>query len=111
MIAQWLRRCRYGPASALVLLAFVAWSGGAVAEQATHEARLCKSYSGLPSEGSDKAGMVFIPGGSFTMGSDNERPEERYSHVVQVDSFWIRPANPTPLTRAQGRPAGFRGRR
>jgi formylglycine-generating enzyme required for sulfatase activity len=33
--------------------------------------------------------MVFVSGGGFTMGSDQERPEERYSHVVKVDGFWI----------------------
>jgi sulfatase modifying factor 1 len=51
--------------------------------------QLCTGYLGLPSEGGDKAGMVFIPGGSFTMGSDRERPEERFTHIVQVDGFWI----------------------
>jgi formylglycine-generating enzyme required for sulfatase activity len=49
----------------------------------------CKVYSGVPSEQGDKAGMVFVPGGSFTMGSDRERPEERFSHAVRVDGFWI----------------------
>ena len=38
--------------------------------------------SGLPSAG-ENAGMTFIPGGTFTMGSDRHRPEERYTHVVQ----------------------------
>jgi formylglycine-generating enzyme len=33
--------------------------------------------------------MVFIPGGSFTMGSDRRQPEERFSHAVRVDGFWI----------------------
>ena len=37
----------------------------------------------------EKTGMVFIPGGSFTMGSNRERPEERFTHIVQVDGFWI----------------------
>jgi formylglycine-generating enzyme len=49
----------------------------------------CKTYSGIPAEQGDKAGMVFIPGGSFVMGSDRERPEERFSHNVKVDGFWI----------------------
>ena len=49
----------------------------------------CSIYSGIPEGAGDKAGMVFIPGGSFTMGSDRERPEERFSHAVKVDSFWI----------------------
>ena len=29
------------------------------------------------------------PGGSFTMGSDSTHPEERFSHEVRVDGFWI----------------------
>ena len=44
---------------------------------------------GLPSSEGDNAGMIFIPGGSFTMGSNRERPEERFTHIVQVDGFWI----------------------
>src|SRR5262245_27455818 len=60
--------------------------------------RLCNSYSGLPSEDGDKAGMIFIPDGSFSMGSDDERPEERFSHVVHVDGFWI---DRTEVTNAQ----------
>jgi formylglycine-generating enzyme len=35
------------------------------------------------------AGMVFIPGGTFTMGSERHQPEERFTHVVRVDGFWI----------------------
>lgn len=35
------------------------------------------------------AGMVWIPGGSFTMGEDDERPEERPAHRVTVKGFWI----------------------
>ena len=35
------------------------------------------------------AGMVFIPGGRFVMGSDREQPEERFTHIVRVDPFWI----------------------
>ena len=49
----------------------------------------CSSYSGLPQDEGDKAGMVFVGGGSFVMGSDRQRPEERFSHVVKVDGFWI----------------------
>ena len=49
----------------------------------------CKNSSGLPSDEGEKAGMVFVPGGSFAMGSDREHPEERFSHVVRVDDFWI----------------------
>jgi formylglycine-generating enzyme len=49
----------------------------------------CSSYSGLPQDGGDKAGMVYVGGGRFVMGSDRQRPEERSSHVVKVDGFWI----------------------
>ena len=33
--------------------------------------------------------MVWIEGGSFTMGDDDERPEERAAHEVTVEGFWI----------------------
>ena len=33
--------------------------------------------------------MVWIPGGSFMMGSDNHYPEEAPAHPVTVDGFWM----------------------
>ena len=30
------------------------------------------------------AGMVFIRGGTFAMGSDHQRPEERFTHIVRA---------------------------
>jgi formylglycine-generating enzyme required for sulfatase activity len=33
--------------------------------------------------------MVWIPGGTFRMGSDRHYPEERPAHRVTVDGFWI----------------------
>jgi formylglycine-generating enzyme required for sulfatase activity len=49
----------------------------------------CQAYPGLP-EGSDAhAGMVWIEGGSFMMGSDEHHPEERVTHEVSVDGFWV----------------------
>ena len=35
------------------------------------------------------ADMVWIPGGTFRMGSDKHYPEERPAHRVTVDGFWI----------------------
>jgi formylglycine-generating enzyme len=55
----------------------------------------CAAYSGLPAaadlpaEAGDAAGMAFIPGGVFTMGSERHQPEERFAHLVRVDAFWI----------------------
>lgn len=42
--------------------------------------------------------MVFIPGGTFRMGSDHHYPEEAPSHRVFVDGFWI---DRTPVTNRQ----------
>jgi formylglycine-generating enzyme required for sulfatase activity len=43
--------------------------------------------------------MVWVPGGTFTMGSDlADYPEEGPPHPVTVDGFWI---DPTPVTVAQ----------
>ena len=49
----------------------------------------CAAYSGVPAGEGDKAGMVFVPGGTFRMGSERHMPEERFTHVVRVDGFWI----------------------
>ena len=42
--------------------------------------------------------MVFIPGGTFRMGSDSHYPEEAPAHRVTVDGFWI---DRTPVTNRQ----------
>src|SRR5437899_184900 len=42
--------------------------------------------------------MVFIPGGTFRMGSDHHYPEEAPSHRAAVDGFWI---DRTPVTNRQ----------
>jgi formylglycine-generating enzyme required for sulfatase activity len=34
-------------------------------------------------------GMIWIPGGTFLMGSDHHYPEEARAHQVSVDGFWI----------------------
>jgi len=44
--------------------------------------------------------MVWIPGGTFRMGSDHHYPEEAPSHRATVDGFWI---DATPVTNAQFR--------
>ena len=43
-----------------------------------------------PSEGHPPSeGMVWIPGGTFLMGSDRHYPEEAPAHRVSVDGFWM----------------------
>ena len=49
---------------------------------------------------SEPAGMAFIPGGTFRMGSDRHYPEEAPSHRVTVDGFYI---DRTPVTNREFR--------
>jgi formylglycine-generating enzyme required for sulfatase activity len=42
--------------------------------------------------------MIWIPGGSFLMGSDDHYPEEAPAHRVHLEGFWIDRA---PVTNAQ----------
>jgi sulfatase modifying factor 1 len=44
--------------------------------------------------------MVWIPGGTFRMGSDQHYPEEAPAHRVSVDGFWI---DRTPVTNSEFR--------
>jgi len=46
------------------------------------------------------ADMVWIPGGTFRMGSDKHYPEEAPAHSVTVDGFWI---DHTPVTNREFR--------
>ena len=55
---------------------------------------------GGPKVGELGAGMVFIPGGEFTMGSDHHYAEEKPAHRVKLDGFWI---DASPVTNAQFR--------
>src|SRR5262245_56849 len=44
------------------------------------------------------ADMIWIPGGTFRMGSDQHYPEEAPVHEVTVDGFWM---DPFPVTNLQ----------
>ena len=45
-------------------------------------------------------GMIWIPGGTFRMGSDKHYPEEAPAHRVTVDGFW---SDKHPVTNRQFR--------
>jgi formylglycine-generating enzyme len=51
-------------------------------------------------ERSVDSGMLYVPGGTFRMGSDRHYPEEMPVHRVTVDGFWM---DPTPVTNRQFR--------
>src|SRR4026207_1313290 len=52
--------------------------------------RAGKRVGGAPEPGKPPAeGMVWIPGGTFLMGSDRHYPEEAPAHKVAVNGFWM----------------------
>ncbi len=54
----------------------------------------------FPQQAKTPVGMVWIPGGEFTMGSDNQdsKADEQPRHPVKVDGFWM---DETPVTNRQ----------
>jgi formylglycine-generating enzyme required for sulfatase activity len=70
-------------------------------------AKMMRSHLGIaPTSEHDKRGeqapanMLWIPGGTFSMGSDKHYPEEAPVHRVTVDGFWM---DVTPVTNRQFR--------
>jgi formylglycine-generating enzyme required for sulfatase activity len=74
--------------------AYAAWP------QSTAPALLCTGYSGVPEprEGPWRDGMVRLPGGEFSFGSDRFYREEGPPHLAKVSTFWI---DVHPVTNAQ----------
>src|SRR5262245_44571090 len=82
----------------LVLLAvgFIAFAG-------TYTATRLGTGRPLPAPArAHSPGMVWIPGGEFTMGSDSDWAwsDEKPAHRVRVDGFWM---DATEVTNAQFR--------
>ncbi len=63
-------------------------------------AALALAMGGHASASAQPPGMVWVPGGSFTMGTegDQARASERPAHRVRVDGFWM---DATEVTNAQ----------
>lgn len=105
-----------GPVGRLgILVAFTALASGASGQPASGEADCCLVIPprfAIPGGGASPApeapppaddapqGMVWIPGGEFTMGGDFEesRADEFPPHRVRVDGFWM---DRTEVTNAQ----------
>jgi formylglycine-generating enzyme required for sulfatase activity len=81
----------------LALATFACPAGGAAAPSGA--AAECARYDGLPppTEGTP-AGMVWIKGGAFAMGSETHGREEAPVRRVSVNGFWI---DRHPVTNAQ----------
>lgn len=77
---------RVAARAALIASVLVACLGAPASADA---AAKCAAPSQLPVVPGDTSGMVFIPAGAFAMGSERNRPEERSTHLVRVDGFWI----------------------
>jgi formylglycine-generating enzyme required for sulfatase activity len=84
------------------LFSFLCSCGGSTPETRT-TAALRDTVPQHPDErpaGEAPAGMVWIPGGEFTMGTDDPigRPEEKPAHRVRVHGYWM---DSTEVTNAQ----------
>ena len=79
MIEHWIKRVVC--AGALLLIFAGTPRAAAVSADA-----LCGAYVGLAGGNGSTAGMVRIAGGTFTMGSDEERPDER---AASPERKWV----------------------
>ncbi|TXI11959.1 MAG: formylglycine-generating enzyme family protein [Rhizobium sp.] len=50
---------------------------------------MAMAFEGIEHERAAPAGMTWIPGQTYRMGSDHHYPEEAPAHHVKVDGFWI----------------------
>src|SRR6267378_3806892 len=74
--------------------------GGGNALMTAHPAAKLTSDVTICDNPSDIDKMIWIPGGTFRMGSDKHYPEEAPAHRVTVDGFWM---DRHPVTNRQFR--------
>jgi sulfatase modifying factor 1 len=88
---------RSSPYKSLVTVLGLLLLGGAAFASTYALVRLSQTRPPSPMEG-----MVWIPGGEFTMGTDSDLgwPDEKPAHRVRVDGFWM---DQTEVTNAQFR--------
>jgi formylglycine-generating enzyme required for sulfatase activity len=53
-----------------------------------HMTETIERYAGAPERPPDE-NMVWVPGGTFQMGSDTHYPEEAPAHAATVGGFWM----------------------
>ena len=71
----------------------------AIAER-THVCCDCGAKPGRVADTAGRGNMIWVPGGSFLMGSNNFYPEERPVRPESVRGFWM---DPHPVTNAEFR--------
>lgn len=83
-----------------VMFGIVKWRAKRDAKVAVPANALAPAQTVAPAPGDAPAGMVWIPGGEFAMGTDSELgwPDERPAHRVRVDGFWM---DSTEVTNAE----------
>lgn len=94
---------KYSRSVALVMLALGAFGVSfAITRMAGNRSVAPPTATAAPDDSPPPAGMVWIPGGEFRMGSDTDSgwDDERPSHRVRVDGFWL---DATEVTNAQFR--------
>jgi len=64
-------------------------AGQTVAAEPRAGAQICQSPPAKSAKGSGPEGMVWIPGGSFGMGTEKAYRDEKPVRQVKVDGFWI----------------------
>jgi formylglycine-generating enzyme required for sulfatase activity len=62
--------CLAGLAAAITIAVIGAYAGSAQRESTVAGIESCATYPGVPPRGDENAGMAFIPGGTFRMGSE-----------------------------------------